>query len=39
MVIMATTEKKNMEKFLKMAKPPIMTGNNKITVPGLNEKK
>jgi len=39
MVIRAMTEKKNVEKFLKLAKPPIMTGKNKIMVPGLNEKK
>jgi hypothetical protein len=36
---MAMTEKEKMAKFLKMAKPPIMTGKNKFMVPGLNEKK
>jgi hypothetical protein len=36
---MAMTEKKIVEKFLKLAKQPIMTGKNKIMVPGLNEKK
>jgi hypothetical protein len=39
MVIMAMTEKKNMDKFLKLAKPPIMTVKNKIMVPELNKKK
>jgi hypothetical protein len=39
MVIMAMTEMKNIEKFLKLAKPPIMRGKNKIMVPGLREKK
>jgi hypothetical protein len=39
MVIMAMTAKKIIEKFLNLATPPIMTGKNKIMVPGLNEKK
>ena len=39
MVIMAMTEMKNMEKFLKLTRPPIMTGKNKFMVHGLNENK
>jgi len=39
MMILAMTEKENVGKFLKLAKPPITTVKNKIMVPGLNEKK